>query len=201
MRTKSTERMDEIMRFVDAYHLKHHHSPSTSEIAQALGIVKSTVYKYLVEMNVRGILSYDGKDIVTEVTQKDKADTIQAAILGSVSCGLPQYAEENIEEYVSLPVSLFGTGEFFILRANGESMIEAGIEDGDLVVIRKQEHANEGDIIVALVENETTLKRYYLDKKGQKVRLHPENKTMEDIFVRTCRIQGVAVNVVKSLIN
>ena len=96
-------------------------------------------------------------------------------------------------------VSLFGTGEFFILRANGESMIEAGIEDGDLVVIRKQEHANEGDIIVALVENETTLKRYYLDKKGQKVRLHPENKTMEDFFVRTCRIQGVAVNVVKSL--
>lgn len=80
-------------------------------------------------------------------------------------CGLQEYAEENFEEYVPLPVALFGQGDFFLLRASGYSMIEAGIEPGDLVVVRKQNTAEEGDIVVALVDNETTLKRFYRDKK------------------------------------
>lgn len=124
---------------------------------------------------------------------------MRVAVLGRVSCGLPKYAEENIEEYVSLPVSLFGQGRFFILRADGESMIEAGIEDGDMVVIRQQSTASEGQIVVALVEDETTLKRYYIDKRRRCVRLHPENSEMEDIYVNDCIIQGVAVHVIKAL--
>lgn len=87
-------------------------------------------------------------------------------ILGNISCGMPDYSEENFEEYIPLPIALFGEGDFFLLRAKGYSMIEAGIDPGDLVVVRKQKTANEGDIVVvALVGNETTLKRYYLDKK------------------------------------
>ena len=87
----------------------------------------------------------------------------------------------------------------YFLRANGESMIDAGIDDGDLVLIRKQSGAKEGQIVVALVENENTLKRFYKDEENQCIRLHPENKKMTDIIVPNCKIQGVAVKVIKSL--
>ena len=123
----------------------------------------------------------------------------QAAIVGSIPCGSPQYEEEHIEAYVSLPESIFGSGEFYILRASGNSMIEAGIDDGDLVVIKKQKTANEGDIVVALVDNQNTLKRYYIDRKKRCVRLHPENSSMKDIYVKECIIQGVAHHVIKAL--
>ena len=96
-------------------------------------------------------------------------------------------------------VLLFGKGDFFILRTKGLSMIEAGIEPGDMVVVRKQNSADEGDIVVALVNNETTLKRYYIDKKKRCVRLHPENKDMDDILTKECYIQGVAQHVIKAL--
>jgi len=124
----------------------------------------------------------------------------RAAVLGSVSCGVPRFAEENIEEYVSLPEALFGRGEFFILKAKGDSMIDAGIDDGDLVVIRQQSSAEDGQIVVALIDDEATLKRFYRDDKNKRVRLHPENEAMEDIFVDDCIIQGIAVKVIKDLL-
>lgn len=108
----------------------NHRSPYTSEIAEALGIVKSTAYKYLVGMNERGMLRYHSGEIVTERIEKISALTKPAPVLGSVSCGMPQLEEEYVQEYVSLPVSLFGNGEFFILRASGDSMIGAGINSG-----------------------------------------------------------------------
>ena len=120
-------------------------------------------------------------------------------ILGKVSCGVPKFAEENIEEYVRLPVALFGRGQFFILRANGDSMIEADINDGDLVLIRQQNYADEGQIVVALMDDEATLKRYYPEPEKQRIRLHPENSRMDDIYVSDCIIQGVAVKVLKDL--
>ena len=130
MRHKSEELMKQIMDYAEQFQLLNHRSPYTSEIADALGIVKSTVYKYLVAMNDRGMLSYRNGEIVTERTNKISLLTKPAAVLGSVSCGMPQLEEEYIEEYVSLPVSLFGEGEFFILRASGDSMIGAGINSG-----------------------------------------------------------------------
>ena len=120
-------------------------------------------------------------------------------ILGKVSCGVPKFAEENIEEYVRLPVALFGRGQFFILRANGASMIEADINDGDLVLIRQQNYADEGQIVVALMDDEATLKRYYPEPENQRIRLHSENSQMDDIYVSDCIIQGVAVKVLKDL--
>ncbi len=140
MRYKSTELMGTIKAFVEDYYKKSRHSPSTTQIADAVGIVR-----------------------------------------GTVSCGVPTLEEEYAEEYVSLPVSMFGNGTFFILRANGESMIDAEIAPGDFVLVRKQSEAMDGDIVVALVGNENTLKRYFVDTENKQIRLHPENKTMKDI--------------------
>lgn len=199
MRHKNEDLMRKIKEFVENYYMDEYRSPSTAEIAKNVGIAKTTAYRYLIEMRGRGMLSYDGKEICTELIEKITPNTTRAAVLGSVSCGEPRFAEENIEEYVSLPESLFGKGSFYILKAKGDSMIDAGINDGDLVVIRQQSCADEGQIVVALVDDEATLKRYYRDDKNKRVRLHPENKTMEDIFVDNCLIQGIAVKVIKNL--
>lgn len=200
MRSKSIEKMNQIKEFVEKFYMKEYRSPSTTEIAKQVGIARGTAYTYLVEMDERGMISYNGKEIRTELIEKIKPNVTRAAVLGSVSCGVPKFAEENIEEYVSLPESMFGKGEFYILKAKGESMIEVGIEDGDLVVIKSQSYAQEGQIVVALVEDEATLKRFYKDKALNKVRLHPENSQMEDIIVDNCIIQGIAVKVIKDLI-
>ena len=120
-------------------------------------------------------------------------------IVGEVACGTPILAEENIECFVTFSRELLGSGKFFILRAKGESMINAGIEDGDLVIVRQQDTAEEGQIVVALIENEATLKRYYTDKKQNKIRLHPENDEMKDMFFDMISIQGVAVKILKDI--
>ena len=103
---------------------------------------------------------------------------------------------ENIEESLALTRSEFGGGELFMLRAFGDSMIDAGINKDDLLVIRKQQEANDGDIVVALTNGENTLKRLY--HKGRIIVLHPENKTMKDIEVTNCEIQGVLVGCIKT---
>lgn len=199
MRTKNFDLMQRICKFAENFILENNRSPSTTEIADKIGIARGTAYRYLVEMDERNMIEYDGHSIRTEVTQKYKTKLSQAAIVGSIPCGSPQYEEEHIEAYVSLPESIFGSGEFYILRASGDSMIEVGIDDGDLVVIKKQQTAYEGDIVVALVDGQNTLKRYYIDSRKKRVCLHPENKTMEDIYVNECEIQGVAQHVIKAL--
>lgn len=192
--------MSRIIEFAEEYYLQNNASPSVRAIAGEFNINASTAYRYLVEMNERGLITYDGRSIGTEKINKIRSGsgTIKVPLVGSIACGIPNLAEENIEEYVSLPRSMFGDGEFFILRASGESMIDAGIETGDLVVIRKQNCAEDGQIVVALVEDEATLKRLYREKG--KVRLHPENRAMDDIIVDDCIIQGVAVKVIKDLL-
>ena len=196
---KSEERIQNIKEYILEFQFIYHRTPTMEQIAKAVGTVKSNVYKYLDEMEERGILTRSKREIVINDTIQASPELNRVPILGNVSCGLPEYAEENFEEYVALPTALFGSGEFFLLRANGNSMIEAGIEPGDLVVVRKQTTAEEGDIVVALVENETTLKRYYKDHQRQCVRLHPENSRMKDIYVQECTIQGVAQHIIKAL--
>lgn len=200
MRKRNVELMNCIIEFAEQYYLENSSSPSVRTIADRFGIGVSTAYRYLLEMDERGLITYDGKRISNDRIEKlnSNSGVIRAAVVGSIACGIPNLAEENVEEYVSLPRSMFGDGEFFILRANGESMIDAGIETGDLVVIRKQACAEDGQIVVALVEDEATLKRLYRDKG--KVILHPENRDMDDIIVDDCIIQGVAVKVIKDLL-
>ena len=103
-------------------------------------------------MAQKGMIDYDGR--ITEINSvraaTDNKETYNAGILGSIACGIPDDVEEHVEEYVPLPVSIFGRGELYILRANGDSMINAGIDDGDLIVVRKTTEAKDGDIVVAL---------------------------------------------------
>ena len=133
----------------------------------------------------------------------DPDTLINVPILGTIACGLPLLAEENIEEYVPLPEALVGKGTFFILRASGSSMINAGINDGDLVIIRQQDDASAGQIVVALVDDESaTLKRYY-PRRNNRVELVPENDSFDvqtvDVSAHSLSIQGVAVKVIKNL--
>ena len=199
MRHKSEVIMQTIKDYAENFYFTRRRSPSTTEIADAVGIARGTAYKYLVAMKDKGLIRYDGRKIITDRTEKASPEMTNVAVLGSVSCGRPLLEEEQIEEYVQLPVSLFGRGSFYIVRANGTSMIDAGISDGDLVLIRQTKDAEDGDIVVALVDNENTLKRFYRDPENHCIRLHPENKSMKDLIVPECEIQGVAVDVIKAL--
>lgn len=204
MRSKNKALMDKICDFVNDYYKMYRKSPSVNEIAKGVGVAKTTSYRYLVEMNEKGIISYDGKTIETSHTDKCISGYFSAPVVGSVHCGDPETEEESVEEYVSLPTSIFGTGEFYILRAVGDSMIDVGINENDLVLIKKQSTASEGDIVVALDENnENTLKTYAgIDEESQQAILRYENKEAypdKVIKVKQLVVQGVAVNVIKKL--
>ena len=197
MRSKDKNLMVAIEKFVSDYTDSNGISPTMQEVADGVGSSKATVQRYIAQLCDDGILDYSGYRTMTST--KTKAAAIRVPVLGTIACGIPKFAEENIEEYVRLPVALFGKGNFFILRAYGDSMIEAGIENGDLVLIRQQNYADEGQIVVALMEDEATLKRFYPEPKKHRIRLHPENSRMDDIYVDNCEIQGVAVKVLKDL--
>ena len=148
-------------------------------------------------MNRNGILEYSGVRNIRAAKYDPRS--ARANKLGEIACGIPKLAEENVEEYVKLPVSLFGEGPFYLLNAYGDSMTEAGIDDGDMVLVRQQDTAEPGQIVVALIGDEATLKRYYPEPENHRIRLHPENKTMTDYYTDHCEIQGVAVSVFKDL--
>ena len=197
MRSKDKTLMAAIEKFVSDYTDSNGISPTMQEVADGVGSSKATVQRYIAQLCDDVILDYSGYRTMTST--KTKAAAIRVPVLGTIACGIPKFAEENIEEYVRLPVALFGKGNFFILRAYGDSMIEAGIDNGDLVLIRQQNYADEGQIVVALMEDEATLKRFYPEPKKHRIRLHPENSRMDDIYVDNCEIQGVAVKVLKDL--
>lgn len=200
MRSKNTDIMNEIIKFSECFYLENGRSPYKSEIADEIGFTKGTASKYLAVMRDKGMIEYDGFTIHTEVTRKYNGKTSGAAILdSSVSCGPLQLEEERIIEYVKLPEAIFGTGDFFILRANGDSMVDAGIDDGDWIVIEKRNSAIEGDIIVALSDGCNNLKYFFKNKKKGCAILRSANATKgyKDIEVNELQIQGVARNVIK----
>jgi len=200
MRTKNPDYFELLVRFIDDYIDSHGRSPSTREIASGTGLSLATVSRYLSHMRENGMIDYAGhRNIVTKRNSISAAETNGVPVLGAVSCGIPKFAEENIEEYVKLPVALFGRGDFFLLRASGNSMIEAGIDDGDMVLVKRQDFAQPGQIVVALMEEEATLKRYYPEPHENRIRLHPENSELEDIIVSSCIIQGIASMVFKKV--
>lgn len=191
----SAEKKAILTEFISKYLCEHGYSPTLAEIEKGTGISKSAAQRFVSRMVEDGVL--DSNTQRRAMTDK-KMQTEKVPILGRVACGIPKFAEENIEDYVRLPVSLFGKGDFFLLRASGDSMIEAGINENDLVLVRRQNTANTGQIVVALTsEDEATLKRFYPEKDH--IRLHPENPAFEDIIVKTCEIQGIAVKVIKDL--
>lgn len=204
MRSKNPELMKEICTYVSDYYRIKRSSPSVNEIAKGVGIAKTTAYRYLVEMNEQGMISYDGHTIETPQIDKCVTGYFSAPIVGSIHCGDPETEEEYVEEYVSLPESIFGKGEFYILRASGDSMVDVGIEDKDLIVIKKQSDASVGDIVVALDEdNQNTLKTFEgIDEESGCAILAYENKRKyrnKKIRVRELVVQGVAKHVIKAL--
>ena len=201
MRSKNQEHFTLLESFIDTYIDSQGVSPSTREIAAGTGLSPSTVSRYLSYMRDNGMIDYVGqRNIITQRKRMTSIGSNKVPLLGAVSCGIPKFAEGNIEEYVQLPTGIFGKGDFFLLRASGNSMIEAGIDDGDLVLVRHQDHADPGQIVVALIgEDEATLKRFYPDPSNGMIRLHPENQALDDIIVESCVIQGVAVHVMKAL--
>lgn len=205
MRSKSAELMDQISRYIGDYYRQHHSTPTTREIAAAVGISPASGYNYLVEMDKRGMLSYED-GVITDLPKINKTKTgyFSAPLVGSIRCGDPENQEEQVEMYVSLPEALFGKGEFYLLRAAGDSMVDEGIEDGDLVLIRKQTECDVGDIVVALDENsENTLKVYGgIDKRSKKAILEYANEKAypgKRILVSKLVLQGVAKHVIKEL--
>lgn len=206
MRVMRSELMERIISYVDQYFCDKHTTPSAGEIAQGVGIPRTTAYRYLVEMDARGMIEYDGKarTIRTPMIKKFAPDSAPCPLLGSIPCGSAQTEEENIREYISLPVSLFGKGHFYILKASGDSMVDAGIDDGDLVVIRTDCTAEVGDIVVALTENnESTLKVFDgIDAETEKAILAYRNQAKypgERILAGNLMVQGVAKYVIKAL--
>ena len=204
MRTKNPEYFRLLEEFIDDYTGTYDRSPSRREIAAGTGMSLANVSRYLSYMKDEGMIDFDGtRNIITHRMQKMNDDTISSPVIGTIACGTPIFAEQNIEEYVRLPASWFGKGEYYLLRTKGESMTGIGIDDGDLVVIRYQDHAETGEVIVALVDDESaTLKRFYPDDETRMIRLHPENEDMEDIYVepKKLRIQGVAVMALKTIV-
>lgn len=201
MRLRDNEQMEAILRFINEIYFKEGYVPSYSEIADEFGISKSTAYRNVKYLEEKGLLTTTGKGKTVTTTKMSKLDrsTVRLEVIGSIACGTPIFAEENIESYLTISASFLGTGEYFALRAKGNSMINAGIHDGDYVIIRKQNYANEGQIVVALIDDDATLKRYYLDRENKRIRLHPENNRMKDMFYDEISIQGVAVKVIKDL--
>ena len=197
MQHKKTEYFGMIENCINSYWDEYGCSPTQGEIARIMGIDTATISRYLMHMRKNGMISYSGhRNITTRQSGRDAA-MIRVPVLGSVSCGIPKYAEENIEEYVKLPEVIFGRGDFFFLRAWGDSMINAGIDDGDLVLCRLQNTAEYNQIVVAIVGDEATLKRFR--PENGRVILHPENSAYPDIIATDCQIQGVAVKIIKNL--
>ncbi len=201
MRTKSMERMREILSFINRYHREHGYAPSVRDVAEHIGLSPSNALAYINEMNERGMLTYSGarRGITTPAMRQERPNHIP--LLGEIACGKPLLAEENIECYITISNVLSCAGECFALRAKGDSMINIGIADGDIVIVRKQSTADEGQVVVALVDGEeTTLKRFYRDVPNRRFRLHPENDDMEDMYYEDVAIQGIVVKVIKDVI-
>lgn len=200
MRSKNPKLMEQIKKYAEDYYREHSKTPSNGTIADALSMGRSTVYYYLVEMAKRGMITYENGMISTENIRKLTPEVTHAALVGSIPCGEPDEREAMVEEYIPLPVSVFGSGDFYILRASGESMTGAHISYGDLVVIEKTNTADVGDIVVALTDERlNTLKRLCYDDEKDCYYLHPENSDFEDIYVNELRVQGVARHIIKAL--
>ncbi|MBR0451909.1 MAG: repressor LexA [Oscillospiraceae bacterium] len=193
MQRKDQETIDRVAEYCRQYLDKKGVLPSTRHIATAMNLSKSSGHRYLVAVKEQGLLRPE-----TDISWKgDRAEKL----INDVPCGAPTYQEANIEEYVFLPDSLFGRGHKYILTAKGDSMIGAGIEEGDQLIVRKQVTANDGDIVVALLNTENTLKRLRHDADGHPY-LHAENPVYPDIQIRegdSFYIQGVLTYVIKAV--
>ncbi|GMA48870.1 LexA repressor [Alicyclobacillus contaminans] len=208
--TKLSKRQQAILDFIRQNVREKGYPPSVREIGEAVGLASSsTVHGHLERLQLKGFLRRDPtKPRAIELLEDATDDSGDAAalpetavfapIVGKVTAGEPITAVENVEDYFPLPKSLVHNDEVFLLRVQGDSMIEAGIFDGDFVIVRKQEQARNGDIVVALTEDdEATVKRFF--KEADHIRLQPENAAMEPLRYRNVRVLGKVIGVFRAL--
>ena len=186
-----------ILDFIKAEIQTKGYPPSVREIAQAVGLKStSTVHGHLQRLEKRGLLHRDAmKPRAMEVTGDPnfvRNNSTAVPVVGRVTAGVPILAEENLDEYVAIPEVMLGDGEHFILLVRGDSMIEAGILDGDYIVVKKCAEALNGEVVVAMIDDSATVKRFY--KEDGHFRLQPENSTMEPIYADEVTILGKVVS-------
>jgi repressor LexA len=200
-----TKRQQEIFDFIKRYSAKYGYPPTVRDIGKAVGLASSsTVHAHLSNLEKVGLLRRDpSKPRAIEMLDR-AAESVKSIVkpsglplVGHVAAGQPVLAEENIEDYVDVPdIAGGGVGDY-VLRVRGDSMKDAGILEGDVVVVRPQDTATDGDIVVALVGEEATVKRFF--REEDHVRLQPENITMEPIRSKDVRVLGRVVGLLRSL--
>ncbi len=195
MSKQTRVKMRAVLNYINEYNAENGYAPSIREICSQLQI-KSTasVYMYLQKLKEEGYLSRTPNR--NRALSFKKSSSVNIPLIGTVTAGQPIFAYENYEDFYSVPAGSFPGTDLFMLKVQGTSMIDAGILDGDKIVVRKQDTAENGDIVVALIDDSATVKRFY--KKDDHFVLHPENETMEDIIVDNVAILGKVVGLIRS---
>lgn len=212
MSAKVTKRQQAVLDCIEECIREKGYGPTVREICQSLGLSSpSTVHVHLKALEEKGLIKRDplkSRSITLSHVQDESLSTsnviapsfgraVEVPLVGNVAAGSPILAEENITDTMTLPTDIVGDAPSFMLSVRGDSMIEAGINDGDYVVVKEQPVANNGDIVVALIDDGATVKRFYREKDY--VRLQPENSSMEPIITRDCSIAGKVVAVFRRL--
>ena len=199
--SEKKNRQMEIYNFLKKTTLEKGYPPSVREICEAVGLRStSTVHGHLSRLEKKGYIRRDPtKPRAIEFTKEEVVpkEMVRIPVVGKVTAGMPILAVENIEDTFSLPLQFIHSNkELFMLKVSGTSMIEAGINDGDYAIIEKTNVASNGDKVIALIENEATLKTFYKEKDH--IRLQPENSTMEPIIVDDCSILGKLIGIFRN---
>lgn len=201
MNSLLTPREAAILDVIKKNILQKGYPPSVREIGREVGLnSSSTVHGYLKKLEQKGFLQRDAAKprAIGLLLSHEKSDgLVSVPVLGQVAAGSPLLAVENREDIFQLPVQFTGKGEFYILTIRGDSMIDAGILDGDMVVVRRQPAVENGEIVVALLEEEATVKRFY--KEDGWIKLKPENRLMEPILLKEVEILGKVVGLLRKI--
>ena len=190
MKVISEDKVIKVLDFIKDFQKKEGRSPSFRQIAKGCSFPSlATAQKYVAILQSRGMIEKNSMGKINIPRNLSKGKTVIAPLVGTIACGTPILAEENIEETFQLPTAIFGNAKSMLLRASGDSMTGVGINDGDLIVAEICDTADEGDIVVALLEDSATVKTLY--KKNGHIYLHPENPNYKDILADNVIIQGI----------
>ncbi|MBR2385659.1 MAG: transcriptional repressor LexA [Clostridia bacterium] len=195
--SKVQEKINNVFEFMQGYIRDNGFPPSVREICASVGIKSTaTCHAYLKKLEENGLITVgDNKKRAIMLTNSHASQAINVPLIGTITAGTPIFAYENLEEYCPLPSEFGDEKELFMLRVKGDSMIEAGIFNGDRVIVRKQETCKNGEIAIAFYEDSATVKRFY--KKEGHIVLHPENSTMQDIILPDVQILGIVVGLIR----
>ncbi|MDE7264961.1 MAG: transcriptional repressor LexA [Clostridia bacterium] len=194
---KSLNKADEVYNYIEKFILENNYSPSVREICRACGLKSTaTAFDYINELCNRGLIKKAGQKNRAVVLKQQTAAT-NVPLIGTVAAGQPIFAAENYDGYFSLPSNYFYGDDLFMLNVSGNSMIKIGMYNGDKIIVKKQETADDGDIVVALVDDSATVKRLF--RRDGKIILHPENDDMDDFVFDDVQIIGKVVGLMRTL--